>query len=88
MVTKNKYDNSWTMEKDEMVNDEWLTLNVSHVLDQKDPSLSGWFACILTHDEETGDVDWGFAAGYAPSYPEVIAKLKASPSYNRYPFPI
>ena len=88
MVSKSMYDNTWSMEREEMVDDEWLTLTISHTLDLVNPKYSGWFADITVNNEETGEPEWGFCVGWCPSFPEVIKALKEHESYKDYPFPL
>lgn len=86
MIIRNTYSNCLDCIKDGIINGEHLTLTVSHRLENSE--FSGWFVSITTHDPETDETDWGYCAGWLPSYPEAIRELKANPAYRRYPFPI
>ena len=87
MIIRNEFMGCNDCIKDAIVNGEHLTLTVSHLLDQS-TKFTGWFVSITTHDEITDETDWGFCAGWLPSYIEAIKHLKENPSYKRYPFPI
>ena len=86
MITYNHYSNCFDCTKDAVVNGEHLTLTISHCL--REHECTGWFVSITTHDTETDETDWGFCAGWLPSYTEAIAALKANPSYRKYPYPV